>query len=340
MHVVAGRALIACLAVLWLAAAAPPQPRTHYAVIDRIAGPDGGWDYASIDAAARRLYLARDPGVLSMNLDTRTITALAVAGQGVHGAAIVGDSGLVVATNGDADSVTIFEGATARVVATVKVGKSPDAVTYDPSTRLVAVINHDAGTVSLLDAARARVVRTIRVGGELEAAAPSGDGRLFVNIASQHAVAVVDLVAGKVLHRFRMKGCTDPSGLVYEPTGARVASVCGNGVTKILRASDGAEVASLATGSGSDGLILDVRRRLLFVPAGKEGTLSVIALGTGGAPTLVQSLKTTPGVRLGALDEKTGRLYLPSARFGPPVPPHPWPSVVPGTFAFLVVGEQ
>jgi DNA-binding beta-propeller fold protein YncE len=313
---------------------------THYAVLDRIPGPDGGWDYTTVDAGARRLYVGRNAGVLTMDLETRNITPVAVPGQGVHGATPVGDTGLVVSTNGKNNTVTVFENGTNKIIGTVDVGKSPDASVYDPSTKLVAVMNHRGGTVSLVDASKPVVVKAIPVGGELEAAAASGDGQLFVNVADKHEVAVLDLAAGKVVRRMVMKGCEDPSGLAYDAADGLLASVCGNGVTKILHAADGTEVASLKTGLGSDGLIFDASRKLLFVPAGKAGTLTVVALSADEAPKMLQTVKTEAGARLGALDVKTGLLYLPAAKLGPPVPPNPWPSVVPGTFALLVVGER
>jgi DNA-binding beta-propeller fold protein YncE len=313
---------------------------THYAVLDRIPGPDGGWDYATIDADARRLYLGRDPGVLTMDLETRKINPVAVPGEGVHGATLVGDTGLVVATNGDKNTVTVFEARTNKVLGTVRVGNSPDASVYDPSTKLVAVMNHRGGTVSLVDASKRVVIKTIPVGGELEAGAASGDGQVFVNVANKHEVAVLDLAGGKVVRRILMKGCEDPSGIAFDAQDGLLASVCGNGVTKILHAADGTEVATLKTGLGSDGLIFDESRKLLFVPAGKAGTLTVVALSGDKAPKVLQTVTTAPSARLGALDAKTGRLYLPSAKLGPPVPPDPWPSVVPGTFVFLVVGER
>ncbi|MGH3261736.1 MAG: YncE family protein, partial [Trebonia sp.] len=286
LGVIASVSMAAAHAAAPGAAAGPP-----YSVIDRIAGPGGGWDYTTIDAAVDRLYLARDGGVLSMDLKTHKITPVAVTGEGVHIAEPVGDTGLVLVTNGDANAVTIFEAKTDRVVGTVKVGNTPDAAVYDPSTKLVAVMNHRGGTVSLVDASKASLVRTIRVGGELEFAAPSGDGRLFLNVASKHEVAVLDLNAGKVLHRYVMKGCVDPSGLAYDAADGLVASVCGNGVTKILRGSSGKEVASLRTGPGSDGLIWDAARKLLFVPSPKDEQLTTVALTPSGA-TVVQRIKT------------------------------------------------
>lgn len=308
-----------------------------FAVLERIAGPDGGgWDYTSIDAVSRQLYLARGDSALKMDLDSRQITPGAISGTGLHAVAVAGDTGLVFLTNGRSNSLSVFDTKLGKLTGEVKVGDGPDGAVYDPATKLVAVMNHRGGTVSLVDLAKLEVVRTIQVGGELEFAAAAGDGRLFVNVADKHEVAVLDLAAGKVLHRWVMAGCEDPSGIAYDGPDQLVASVCGNGVTKFLHAADGTQAASLRTGKGSDALIYDAARRLLFVPAGKDGTLAVVALGK--APAVVQVLKTAISARLGALDPKTGRIYLPSAQQGPPQPPDRWPSIVKGTFGFVVVG--
>jgi len=216
-----------------------------FSVLERISGPDGGgWDYTSIDAASRQLYLARGAGALQMDLETRKITAVAIPGAGLHTAAVAGDTGLGFITNGQKNTVSVFDAKTGKVLGDVKVGVGPDAAVYDTSTRLVAVMNHRGGTVSLVDINKRALVKTIPVGGELEFAAAAGDGRLFVNVANKHEVAVLDLAAGKVLHRWVMAGCEDPSGLVYDAADQLVASVCGNGVTKLLHAADGTEAAS------------------------------------------------------------------------------------------------
>ena len=56
-----------------------------------------------------------------------------------------------------------------------------------------------------------------------------------------------------------------------------------------------------------------------------------------GPITIIQTLKTPRGTRLGAVDPATGTVYLPAAKFGPPIAPIPYPSVVPGSFGILVV---
>jgi DNA-binding beta-propeller fold protein YncE len=310
-----------------------------YGELERISGPDGGWDYAAIDPASRQLYLGRDEGVLVLDLDTRKITPVLVAGQGVHAALPVPGTRIIAVTNGDSNNVTLFAVDGAKVISTLPTGEMPDAAAYEPKTGLVAVMNHKGGSVTLIDVKNRSVAATVKVPGELEFGAAAGDGRLFVNVANKGAIAVVDVPARKLVKLIRMQGCSDPSGLAYLAASDLLMSVCGNGVTKFVRASDGGEVASLKTGLGSDGIILDSERKLVFVPAGRDGTLTVISVA-GDKPTLVQSLKTQRSARLGALDPKSGNLYLPVGKLGPPVPPNPWPTVVAGSFQFLVVARK
>ncbi|MGA9657759.1 MAG: hypothetical protein WBQ60_01470 [Asticcacaulis sp.] len=49
-------------------------------------------------------------------------------------------------------------------------------------------------------------------------------------------------------------------------------------------------------------------------------------------------MTTRPGARTAALDPDTGRIYLPFAEYDPPPKPENRPSIVPDTFAVLVVG--
>ncbi len=344
---VASMGILLC-AALTMARAEPGASQTAgsqaagsptFAVVDHIAGPDGGWDYATVDQRSGQLFIGRPAGVLAMALQSRHLTPVFVPGKGVHGAFPAGDTGLALSTNGSSNTVTVFEASSGKVLAELPVGKGPDAATFEPKSGLMAVMNHDAGTVSLVDIHARQVTGTVQVGGELEFAQSAGDGRVFVNVANKHQIAVIDVPAKKVQTRFKLNGCEDPSGLAYDSAAQLLASVCANGVTKFLRAADGTEIASLHTGLGSDGLILDTARKLLFVPAGRDGTLTVVSL-QGTQPKILQKLTTHRGARLGVLDPATSQIYLPSAQLGPPIPPSPYPSVKPGTVQILVVAAR
>jgi DNA-binding beta-propeller fold protein YncE len=212
----------------------------------------------------------------------------------------------------------------------------------EPHSGLLAAINGEAGLVLLIDISQAKVVGTVSIGGKPEFAAADGKGALYINVnrGKTNEIAAVDVSARKVVKHFPLKGCEDPTGLAYDRDHDLLISVCDNGVVKFLHREDGHEAASLTVGKGADALMFDPQRRLVFVPAADSGTLSVIAVRSATDISVVQTLPTQVGTRLGAVDVSSGRVYLPTAKFGPPVPPSPYPSVVPGTFEILVVAPQ
>src|SRR5258708_29177009 len=257
---------VACLAMTAAAAASAEAkkddaPATRYAVVDKIPLPDGGWDYAMIDANARRLYLGRDPGVMALDLDTKKITDVLVAGAGVHSALPVGDTGLAVSTNGDKDTATVFDGKTGKVKGTVPTGKGPDAAVYDAKTGVVAIMNHKGGTVTLLDPKAAVAAGSIAVGGELEFAVAPGDGTIYVNLPGSHSIAVLDIASRKKQRSLKLAGWTEPSGLAYDAADDLLIAVCGDGVTKFVHAKDAADVATLKTRRASAGGSSDAHPR-------------------------------------------------------------------------------
>ena len=81
-----------------------------------------------------------------------------------------------------------------------------------------------------------------------------------------------------------------------------------------------------------------MNRKLFFIPCG-EGNLAVID-EKSGMPTVIATIPTANGARTGALDGKTGKIYLPTADFAPPAEGEKRHTVVPGTFRILVVGEK
>jgi DNA-binding beta-propeller fold protein YncE len=198
------------------------------------------------------------------------------------------------------------------------------------------VMGHVGGAVTLVDPKARKAVGEIQIGGTLEEGAADGTGRGFVAVESAHEIAVLDLKAQKVAARWPLPGCDGPTGLAYNPHDRMLIAAC-DGATAIVSTTDGKVVAMLPTGKGADGAVYDPKARLAFVPAGRDGTLAVIGF-PGGKPEVVETVPTQKGARTIALDERTGRLYLPSATYvvsaqtGRPTP-------VSGTFQVIVVGK-
>jgi DNA-binding beta-propeller fold protein YncE len=182
------------------------------------------------------------------------------------------------------------------------------------------------------------VVGTIVVGGALEEAAADGAGRAFVNVEDKSEIAVLDLFTQQVTARWPLAGCDGPTGLAYNTHDNLLIAAC-DGATVIVRASDGKVLQRLATGKGADGAAYDARRNLAFIPAGRDGTLSVITFEKGIA-RIAQTVVTQRGARTIAEDDRTGTVYLPAAQYEAPKVAGGRPSAMPGTFEILVVGPQ
>ena len=329
------KALVAVLSVFLFASAAAGQnvSAPSYKIVSRIAGPDGGWDLLDVDSVRGRLYVARSGGVMAVDLATNTVTPDLVKSLRGHAALAIPGTSQVISTNGGNGTAVIFEGATGRIVATLAVGSKPDALAFDPATNTVWVMNPGSGDISVIDPVAAKVTDTVAVGGSLELAAADGEGRLYVNVEDKNDVAVIDTRSRKLVTRFPLPGCDGPTGLAYIPDAKLILSACKNGVAKFT-AADGHEVATLSVGARPDGALYDQKRHLAFVPSGGDGTLSIISLSP--TPKVIGKVATAKGARTAALDAATGRIYLPSAQYAPPVG-NARPSAIPGSFGLLVV---
>lgn len=306
-----------------------------YHVTQRIAGPDGGWDYASYDAARDRVLVARTEAVSAFDLKTgKTTGAFAPAARG-HAALPVNGGAEVLITNGTGNTAAFVNADTGAAVATVATGDGPDDAIVDPKTGLILVMDHRAGDITLIDPKAHKAVGTIPVGGTLEAAAVDGQGRAFVNVEDKNQIAVVDVAARKVTARYALAGCEGPTGIAYAAQDKLLISSC-DGVAEVVAANTGKVVRQIKIGDGADGVAYDARRKLAFVPAGRDGVLAVIAVDHGDA-RLVQTVPTQKGARTLAIDPAHNRVFLPSAEYALPASGRPTP--VPGTFHLLVVGE-
>lgn len=328
--------IAAPLALAALAPTGAAAPAPTYRVTASIPGPDaGGWDYARVDTAAHRLYIARSESVTV--IDTNREAAIGSIGSIAHGHAVVPLAGhRLLVTSGDDASVRFLAADDGRELGRVTVGRKPDAAILSDDGRTAFVMNAQAGTVSIIDVTTLKTVRTVTVKPALEYAALTPAGILFVNNEDAGEMHVIDVAGGTTAKPIAMPGCEAPTGLAYDARTDRLIAACANGKAAIVSAKRRRLTQLVGIGAGPDAVILDAGRRLAFVPCGKDGVLDVLALD-GPQVRQVGSVETAIGARTGALDADTGAIYLPTASFDPPVSAGGRPVPKPGTFRVLVV---
>jgi YVTN family beta-propeller protein len=310
---------------------------TGYRVLDTIPGPDGAWDYVRVDARNNRVLIAHSSSVMAIDLTSKAVTPGLYPGLKLHDPLPLKDGAEILVTNGGTDSAVFYDAKTGAVIASVKTGVGPDAAAFDPRSGLVLVMDHVGGDVQLIDARTHSTVATVPVGGALEGAAVDERGRAYVNVENKNEIAVIDLAKRKVVTRYPLAGCDGPTGLAYDAADNQLVAAC-DGATVVVDAGSGKVVASALTGKGADGVAFDVRQKLAFVPAGGAGALSVLKIAKGRAE-IIQTIPTEVGARTIALDEQSGRLFIPNAQRGPQ-PASGRAPLLPGTFHVLVVGRR
>src|SRR5436190_22395197 len=72
-------------------------------------GGDGGWDYLSVDSAARRLYVSHATKAVVIDLDKEEVVGQIEDTPGIHGVAVAPDLGKGFSSNGRENKVSIVD---------------------------------------------------------------------------------------------------------------------------------------------------------------------------------------------------------------------------------------
>jgi DNA-binding beta-propeller fold protein YncE len=324
------------IASLFLACAVPihaAEPAYHVTHKEILPGAVR-WDYLTYDAGSKRLFITRGDHVDVYDTKLGRMVGRIANTPGVHGVALAPGLDRGFTSNGGGNTVTAFELSSLKVLATLPAGEKPDAIVYDRFTGRVFAANGDSGTLTVIDAAKSEVLGTVDVGGKLEFAAADGKGRLYVNVESKNALAVVDTVKLRVLARYDLSAsCEGPAGLAIDPGTERLFVGCRNQNMAVVAGRTGQILATVPIGKGCDATAYDGTLKLAFSSNG-EGTLTIISADTYA---IRQTLATQPTARTMALDASSHRIYTVAADREPPIVAGVRPRLTPGTFTLLTV---
>jgi YVTN family beta-propeller protein len=336
-----------CLAIslgVLVALFAQAAPQTLHEIARFKLGGDGGWDLLALDESGERLFVARGNRVMVVNTATGALTGEIPGVEGAHAVAIAPKQNLGFVTAGKLGEVWAFNLKTLNVEAKITAGQNPDAILFDPATERVFAFNGKSNDVSVIDSKTKKVVGTITVGGKPELGVSDGAGKIYLNVEDKNALLVIDAKKMTVLNTFPLAPCEEPTGIAMDTNSHRLFIGCGgNGMAATVDARTGKVLQALHVGEGIDGAGFDPSRKLAFFPAGKDGKLIVLHETKSGFEP-AQEIFTQKSARTLALDQKSGRAYLPAAEFGKAPPAEEGkepkrPPVLPGTFTVLVIGR-
>ncbi len=332
------RALVAPLLALGLVAG----PGYHVLTTHQIGGP-GGWDYVAFDSVGHRLFVARQTRVQVLDPETGAVLGEVPGLGGAHGVAFAYEFGHGFATSGRDSTITMFDLKTLKVLGKAKAALDADAILFDPATKRVFSFNGDSKSSTAVDAKTGAVVGTVDLGSGPEFGVSAGNGKLYVNLEDEGQIAEIDASALKVTRRWPMGTCKSATGLAIDRAHHRLFSGCRSKVMTVSDYEAGKLVATLPIGAGVDAAAFDPGTGYAFSSNG-NGTLTVVHEDSPDKFSVAETVQTMQGARTMALDAKTHKVYLVTAKFGPPpaestaANPRRRPEMIPDSFTLLVLG--
>jgi len=320
------------------------QAQTGYKVTGRypLEGTEG-WDYVTLDASARRLYVSHGTQVEVLDADSGKKVGTISNTPGVHGIAIAtGNRGFT--SNGRENKVSIFDTKTLQLIAKVDVGMGPDGIYFEPASKRVFTNNHGTHDITALDAATGKVVGTVALKGDGEQAVIGADGLVYVNVEDTAEVVAFDPKSLTVKKRFPIGIAKVPTGLAYDPKTNRLfIGTRDEPKMIVMDAANGKVLGSFPIGANVDYAGFDSDSKLVFFSCGGDGVINTFRPKSATEYEDAGTIKTQVSAKTLAFDSKTKKIYLPAAEYletpNSDKTKRPTRTVKPGTFGVLVVGK-
>src|SRR5690242_4451903 len=312
----------ALLSALSLAAPSPAHAQQFSVQKFDIKG-DGGTDYVAVEAATGRVFVSRATHMMVVDGATGTVVGDIPNTPGVHGAGIATKAGHGFTTNGGDETVTMFDLKTLAEIKRIKVGPGLDGIMYDEPDDKIILTNHSRpiGTLTALDPKSGDIVGTAELEDTApEGAAADGKGHIFVNNESKHTIQVIDVKTWKATASWPLAPCEGPTGIAYDKASDRIFAGCSN-TSVVVNPNTGKVVATIKNGTRVDALGWDPSKKLIYIPNGGEGNVTVVHQDSPDQYTVVDTVATFAGAKTICVDPKTHHVYLFQPERGPAPPP-------------------
>ncbi len=285
---------------------------------------DGGTDYVNVEAATGRVFVSRSTHMMVIEGATGKVLADIPDTPGVHGVGLATKAGHGFTTNSGDQTVTMFDLKTFAVIKQIKVGPGLDGVMYDEPDDKIILTNHSRpiGTLTAIDPHTGDIVATVELEDTApEGAAADGKGHIFVNNEGTNTIQVIDVKTWKATASWPLAPCEGPTGIAYDKATNRIFSGCSN-TSVVVDAATGKVVTPITNGTRVDALGWDPAKKLIYIPNGGEGTVTVVHQDSADKYTVVATVPTVRGAKTITVDPTTHNAYLFQPERGPaPAPP-------------------
>src|SRR5262249_37986505 len=220
-------------------------------------------------------------------------------------------------------TVTMFDLKTLAVIKQIKVDTGGlDGIMYDEADDKIILTNHSRpGTLTAINPTTGEIVGTAELEDNApEGAAADGKGHIFVNNESKNTIQVIDVKTWKATASWPLDPCKGPTGIAYDKASDRIFSGCSN-TSVVVDPNTGKVVATIKNGTRVDALGWDSGKKLIYIPNGGEGNVTVVHQDSPDKYTVVDTVATFAGAKTICVDPQAHNAYLFQPERGPAPPP-------------------
>ena len=280
---------------------------------------EGGTDYVTAEAGTGRVFVSRASHVMVVDGPTGKVLGDIPDTPGVHGVGIASKAGHGFTTDSGDANVMMFDLKTLAPIKKIPITQNGlDGITYDEPDDKIILTNHSRpGTLTAIDPSTGAVVGTAELEDTVpEGAVADGKGHVFVNNESKNTIQVIDVKTWKATASWPLAPCMGPTGIAYDKANNRIFSGC-NGTSVVVDAATGKVVATIPNGTRVDALGWDPAKKLIFIPNGGEGNVTIALQDSADKYTVVATVATFAGAKTITVDPVTHNAYLFQPERGP-----------------------
>lgn len=282
-------------------------------------GGDGGTDYITAEPGTGRVFVSRGTHVMVVDGRTGKLLGDIPDSSRNHGIALSARSQHGFITSAGDSAVQMFDLKSLAVVRKIPVSVGGlDGIMHDDYQDRIILTNHSTpGTAVAIDARRGELLGTVELeDNSPEGAASDGKGRLFVNNERKNTMQVIDAKSMKVLASWPLAPCQGPTGIAMDRSNQRLFVGCSR-TSVVVDARSGKVVATIVNGEGVDALGWDPAQKLIYIPAGRDGNVTVAHQDSPDRYSVIATVATMNGVKTIAVDPVTHRAYGFTPEYGP-----------------------
>jgi outer membrane protein assembly factor BamB len=344
----------ACFLLGTYAQSKPAAPGYHLIKTISLPPAPGGaeyYDYITVDADARRVYVSHGTEVVVLNADDYSVVGRINGFQRCHGVVLVKQLGKGYVTDGDSRSASAVQKVVAFDLKTLKVTGEiatnqldTDALIYEPVTKHIFTFNGDSHNTTIIDPVKGTVITNLDLGGAVEFPAVDGKGMVYDNNPEKNEVVAIDARTNTIKARWPTAPEGQPVAMAMDRKNRRLFSA-GRGpqFLVMMDADNGKVLQSFPISAGVDANVFEPSTGLVFVST-REGMIHIYHEDSPEKLSEVETVKTEYGAKTMQVDPKTHKLFLSTSDFDPPAAPtekqpHPLATAKPGNFRVLVYGR-